>query len=144
MSLDPEFFDTNLLIAATVHEHIHHRASNARLAKLAAGNGACSAHSLAETYNNLTRPSRGYGRTPGDTLRVIEYVRDSFALVTLTPREVVKAIEGVARLGLRGGMVYDALLMACARKIGAVAIYTFNVKHFRRVAPDLADRIFEP
>ena len=144
MSRNLEFFDTNLLIAATIHEHIHHHAAMTRLVKLAATGGACSAHTLAEAYNNLTKFGKGYGRSPADTLMVLQYVRDTFPLVTLTPRETVSAIEGVVKLGLSGGIVYDALLMACARKIDASAIYTHNVKHFRRVAPDLADLILEP
>jgi hypothetical protein len=34
--------------------------------------------------------------------------------------------------------------MACARKVNAEHIYTWNEKHFRMVAPDLADRIVTP
>jgi len=144
MSPKLEFFDTNVLIAATVYEHIHHAACIARLAQLAAGRGACSTHSLAEAYNNLTRHSKGYGRSPADTLRVLEYVHNTFTLVTLTPREMLRTIEGATQLGLRGAIIYDALLVACARKVGATAIYTNNVKQFRQVAPDLANRILEP
>ncbi len=46
--------------------------------------------------------------------------------------------------GFVGPLIYDALLLACARKINARSIYTSNVKHFRRIAPDLASRIVEP
>jgi predicted nucleic acid-binding protein len=45
---------------------------------------------------------------------------------------------------LSGGIIYDALLIACARKIDAERIYTWNVRHFQMVAPDLAERIVEP
>jgi len=41
-------------------------------------------------------------------------------------------------------MIYDALLLACARKCGADVIYTFNTDHFVRIAPDLAERIQAP
>ena len=41
-------------------------------------------------------------------------------------------------------IVYDALLKACARKCKAQVIYTFNERHFTRVAPDPADRIRTP
>ncbi len=141
---EPEFFDTNLLIAATVYEHPHHAASNARLARLASGNGVCSTHTLAEAYTNLTRHSKGYGREPASVLHILEYIQQTFTLITLTPREMIKTIASVSALGLRGPIVYDALLMACARKVDAVAIYTWNVKHLRDVAPDLASRIREP
>ena len=35
-------------------------------------------------------------------------------------------------------------VLPCARKIQAEKIYTWNVKHFQMVAPDLADRIVTP
>ena len=41
-------------------------------------------------------------------------------------------------------MIYDAIILAYARKIRATAIYTHNVKHFQRIAPDLANIIREP
>jgi predicted nucleic acid-binding protein len=56
----------------------------------------------------------------------------------------MRALERAATDELQGGIVYDALLMACARKIEARWIFTNNYKHFRRVAPDLAARIVEP
>jgi hypothetical protein len=34
--------------------------------------------------------------------------------------------------------------LACAREIQAERIYTWNVKHFQMVAPDLAGRIATP
>jgi hypothetical protein len=36
--------------------------------------------------------------------------------------------------------VYDALLLRRAEKCGAERIYTWNLSHPRRIAPDLADR----
>jgi len=65
-------------------------------------------------------------------------------VVTLTTREYLTTIRKAADAGCTGGMIYDALLLACARKSGADLIYTFNIKHFTRVAPDLADRIQAP
>jgi hypothetical protein len=35
-------------------------------------------------------------------------------------------------------------LLACARKIQAERIYTWNARHFQMVAPDLAGRIMTP
>jgi predicted nucleic acid-binding protein len=75
---------------------------------------------------------------------MIEQASKTFKIVSLTPAEYVRTIETAALLGLSGPIIYDALLMACARKIDARKIYTQNVKHFRQVAPDLASRIVEP
>ena len=43
-----------------------------------------------------------------------------------------------------GGLVYDALLLRCALKSRAEAIYTWNTKHFRRLSPESAARIRTP
>jgi hypothetical protein len=41
-------------------------------------------------------------------------------------------------------MIYDALLIVCARKWSAGRIVTWNLRHFRALASDIADRIIEP
>ncbi len=143
MSQEFDLFDTNVLVAATMPNHLHHDASNRRLAQLVDGRGACSAHTLAEAYTTLTRPNR-YGIPPSDAARIIETISKTFKIVSLTPADYVRTIEAAALLGLPGPIIYDALLMACARKINAKTIYTHNIKHFRLVAPDLAARIVEP
>ncbi|WP_446744046.1 hypothetical protein [Silvibacterium acidisoli] len=58
--------------------------------------------------------------------------------------EQLAVVRACSRQGLAGGLVYDALGMTAARKAGCERIYTYNVKHFRQVAPDLHDRIFMP
>jgi predicted nucleic acid-binding protein len=62
----------------------------------------------------------------------------------LTADEVFQAIQRTAALKLPGGIIYDALILACARKVQAEKIYTWNAKHFKMVAPDLASRIVTP
>ncbi len=59
-------------------------------------------------------------------------------VVSLTAIETLAVIRDVADAGIPGAMVYDAIILACARKAGATAIYTHNIKHFSRIAPDLA------
>ncbi len=144
MAKEITFFDSSILIAASLPEHPHHPASNSLLASLPHGGGACASHTLAETYNTLTKYPGGYGIPPEVALSVIQHASKSYKLISLTPEETLRTVADVTRLGLIGSVIYDALLLACARKIGAKRIYTFNSKHFRRVAPDLADRILEP
>lgn len=138
------FFDSNVLIAASIPGHIHHNAANARLALLQRGGGACASHSLAEAYNTLTGHPKGYGVPPVDAARILQQASKVYTLVALTPKETLRALEDAAQRGLTGGIVYDALLLACARKVGAGVIFTSNYKHFRQIAPDLAARIREP
>jgi len=64
--------------------------------------------------------------------------------IALTSNEYIETLKSCAALGLTGGTVYDALHIASARKSSAERIYTWNLRHFRRVAPDLAGRIVEP
>jgi predicted nucleic acid-binding protein len=53
-------------------------------------------------------------------------------------------MRDVAERGIGGGRVSDALLLACARKSQAKTIFTWNLKHFRQLAPDLSERIRTP
>jgi hypothetical protein len=64
--------------------------------------------------------------------------------IALTPAEYLATIHRLSEAGLSGGIVYGALLLACARKCKADAIYTLNERHFTRLAPDLSDRIRTP
>ncbi len=50
------------------------------------------------------------------------------------------AIERFVAEGHTGAMIYDALILACARKAKANRIYTLDSKHFRRIAPRPFDR----
>jgi predicted nucleic acid-binding protein len=138
------FFDSNVLIAASIPGHIHHQHSSARLATLQHGGGACAAHSLAEVYNTLTNDRKGYSVPPADAARILQHASKTYTFVALTAKETLQAIENIALQGLRGSIIYDALLLACARKIDAKAIYTNNIRHFRLIAPDLASRILLP
>lgn len=138
------FFDTNVLVAASLASHPHHQACNERLGKLAPQKGACAAHSMAEAYSTFTGTPAPYRLSPFDALQILERASQTYTLVTLTPAEVLQTLNHLAQSRLTGGIVYDALLLACARKIGAETIYTIDYKDFRRIAPDLADRILEP
>jgi predicted nucleic acid-binding protein len=75
---------------------------------------------------------------------LLDGFRAKLKFVALTADEVHETAGRVSRLGLAGGVIYDALLLACARKVDAERIYTWNVRHFQMVAPDLAGRIVTP
>jgi predicted nucleic acid-binding protein len=73
-------------------------------------------------------------------LLFVQEVRARLSLVSLRDGECFDTIRRTADKGLSGGKVYDALLLRRAEKCGAERIYTWNLSHFRRIAPDLADR----
>jgi predicted nucleic acid-binding protein len=71
-------------------------------------------------------------------------MRQHTAVISLDSDEYLEAIDAMSRRGLSGAVVYDALILACARKARAERIYTWNLRHFRMVAPDLAAKIVTP
>jgi predicted nucleic acid-binding protein len=65
-------------------------------------------------------------------------------LVTLDAEEYFAAVRESAATGIVGGTVYDALLAHCALKAQAETIYTWNVKHFQQLAPEITRRVKMP
>lgn len=138
------FFDTSVLVAASVPEHPQHPESLALLLRLRDLDGACAAHTLAETYNTLTSTRRGYGWPSFAAARVVEQTNKIFTLVSLTTAEMIRVMQTASEQNIAGPIIYDALILSCARKVKANKIYTHNLKHFRQVAPDLAAFITTP
>jgi predicted nucleic acid-binding protein len=138
------FFDTSVLIAAVRASDLRHEVSRQLWAQANPQDASCSAHTLAEVYASLTgmRPPNRF--RPDQAVLVLNQVRTKLVCITLTVEEVLDVTHRTAALKLPGGIIYDALLMGCARKVKAECIYTWNEKHFRMVAPDLADRIMTP
>jgi hypothetical protein len=58
-----------------------------------------------------------------------------------TPGEATLFLGSV---GVTGGGICDAVLARCALKAGARTIYSWNVKHFRRLGPEIAKRVATP
>lgn len=141
------FFDTSVLVAASVRQHAHYAPAFAALAKVIRGQdkGVLSSHSLAEAYAVLTRLPLQPAIHPSEAHRIIEenFV-PHFDIVSLGANECRQVLQYLARQGLGGGLVYDALLLKCAEKKSCDRIYTFNVAHFKRLAPQLEDRISAP
>jgi predicted nucleic acid-binding protein len=81
---------------------------------------------------------------PDHALLLVEEILARFSTVSLDKEEYLATLQKTAGRGLTGGKVYDALLLACAAKSRAQVIYTWNLKHFHSIAPELADRIQAP
>jgi predicted nucleic acid-binding protein len=82
--------------------------------------------------------------SPEQVFIFVEQIVDRLKTISLDESVYLRTIHEFADRGHASVSVYDALLLACARKADARAIYTWNLKHFRRIAPDLADRIRTP
>jgi predicted nucleic acid-binding protein len=139
-----EFFDTSVLVAAFWGGHPNHHASVKRFGSAGRKQSACGIHSLAEVYAVMTALPVRPLIPPEQAALFVREVRDRLTPIALDEKEYFAAIEKAAARGFLSGRVYDALLLGCAAKAKAQTIYTWNVKHFRDLAPELAGRIHTP
>lgn len=139
-----EFFDTSVLVAVFQREHIHHAASIKRFAAAHRRHSACGVHSLAEVYSAMSGLPVRPPIPPEQVLLFLDDIRQRLTLIQLTAGEYLEAIQSTAARGYTSGRVYDALLLACAVKCRAETIYTWNLKHFQALAPNLAPKIKIP
>jgi predicted nucleic acid-binding protein len=138
------FVDTSVIVAASTSSDIRQEACLDALAIADAQGGACATHTLAEVFSILSGRPIPQRMSPVDAARIVAHTAERLTVVSLTKNEYLGAIQTLSKLGHSGGMIYDALLLASARKSKATRIYTFNLKHFRMLAPDLASCIVEP
>jgi predicted nucleic acid-binding protein len=139
-----EFFDTSVLVAAFWNGHVHHRPSVTRLGAANKKQSACGVHSLAEVYAVMTALPVKPLIPPEQALLFVEDVRNHLTVVPLNGEECFAAIQRTAGLSFGSGRVYDALLLACAAKVRAETIYTWNLKHYQSLAPELSAQICTP
>ena len=142
------FFDTSVLVAASVGSHPHHAQALPALRRVADGQdrGFIGVHSIAEAYAALTRLPVAPRIHPSEAGRIIrDNILKHFDLVAAGQAEYLQALAAVQDKGWPGAKIYDALLLACAARSGAERIYTFNLSDFRGLAPtELQARICSP
>jgi predicted nucleic acid-binding protein len=130
------FFDTSVLLPVFYGDHPRHEESLELFRIQHRKQTACAAHSAAELYSTLTRlPVRP--RIEADqAMLFIESLRDRLTFVSLEGHEYLETISEISRMRLTGGIVYDALIAACARKVRAAVLYTWNPSDFERLQID--------
>lgn len=141
------FCDTSVLVAGSVRHHPHFNRARPVLeaAKNRKGDFFISSHSLAELYSVLTNLPLHPRIVPSEAKAIIDTnIRPYFKCVNLTAKMYEEAIQCCLQQGVAGGIIYDALLLCCARSAKAQRIYTFNVRDFQRLMPDLATMITAP
>ena len=138
------FFDTSVLISASHRTDRRHYESTKVLERATKDTAACAAHSLAEMFSTLSGRPHPHRVPLKDSLALVEQVRSRLRIVTLDEWEYMETIRQSVNAGRMGGIIFDSLLIACARKVDLDLIYTWNLGHFRMIAPDLAARIVEP
>ncbi|MBM3758266.1 MAG: hypothetical protein FJW38_30360 [Acidobacteria bacterium] len=81
---------------------------------------------------------------PDQALLFVDEITARSTVISLTHAEYLRTLRACADEQARSGQVYDALLLQCATKAGAKSIYTWNIKHFRHLAGEWADRVRTP
>lgn len=77
-------------------------------------------------------------------LLFVQEVQTRLTLITLDQHEYLETIQRSSEQGFTSGRIYDALLLQAASKCEAQIIYTWNLKHFRALAPELSSIIRTP
>lgn len=138
------FFDTSVLIAASLLQHEHHLASAAAYSRADRKTTGCAAHTLAEVYSSLTRMPVQQRMSGDQALLILDGIRERVTIFTLDVEDYYTVIASAAVQGVVGGMIYDALIAKCALKANATTIYTWDLEHFRRLGPEVARRVRTP
>lgn len=139
--------DTSTLVAAMLPDHVHHAHALPWLSRAKGGafEFVCSGHSLAEVYAVLTRLPRTPLIGPDEALRLIrENITSRARVLSLTGDEYAVLIELLARDGVVGAAVYDAVIARVGELAGVDYLVTLNVSDFRRVWPAGAARVVSP
>lgn len=138
------FFDTSVLVAAFHGDHEHHEPSVQAFLKYPKREAAASAHSLAEVFSTLTALPGKHRVGPDQAILFLQTMRERLTLVPLSENDYYLAIEAASARGIAGGAVYDALLARCAVKVRAETLYTWNLRDFQRLGPEVAARVRTP
>lgn len=138
------FLDTSVLVATFYGDHEHHEPSAELFLRHEPREAGCAAHSLAEVYASLTSMPGKYRASADEAMLFLSSIRERLTIVTLSKDGYFKALESSAAAGVAGGSIYDALLAHCALKAGAETIYTWNIKHFKRLGTEIARLVTTP
>jgi predicted nucleic acid-binding protein len=127
------FFDTSVLLPVFYGDHPCHEQSLETFLTYGKSETACAAHSAAELYATMTRlPVRP--RIGADqAMLFIESLSRRVTMVCLESSDYLRMLSQAAEQQLTGGIIYDALIAACARKAGASVLYTWNPRDFQRL-----------
>ncbi len=142
------FFDTSVLVAASVSGHSSHSQAMAAIGLLRNDSvqGFMSQHSIAETYAILTGAPFNPRVQPAQALMILEQnLLPLLQPVSINPKDYRTVLHSVALSNWRSGRIYDALILHCAQKVNCDRLYTFNLKDFRALAPpEFQNQILSP
>lgn len=138
------FIETSVLVASFQDFHLNHTRSFSLVSKATPRTAFTSVHCVTEMFSVMTRMPPKFRASPELGFKFVRQIQTLLKIGDLDVNHTLAAVEELVERGLAGGIVYDALIMACARQEKPSAIYTLNKKHFDAVAPDLKRAIREP
>jgi predicted nucleic acid-binding protein len=142
------FFDTSVLVAASVRQHPHFTRADEAVRRCLSGEdtGLVHSHSLLEFHSAMTQLPKGLAVPPLEVnLILAEGILSHMECRALSRAKVVEAQRLAAEAGLIGGVVYDFFHLIAAREMKADIVWTFNLRHFEAIMPPgMPFRISEP
>jgi predicted nucleic acid-binding protein len=141
------YFDTTVLVASSVVQHVHFSPADAAFEAVKAKKflSYISAHGTAEFYSVMTRTPFNPRVFPHEAWEILfEEILPHFEIVDLSSHEYQEALRHCSQRNWTGGRIFDLLHIFSAKKAACDRIYTFNVGHFRQLAPELSDNISAP
>jgi predicted nucleic acid-binding protein len=139
--------DTSVLVAAMVEAHPAHERGKTWFNRVSSGTdkGLVAAHSLAELYSILTTLPVHPPISASDAQQLIQQnVAEKLEIVSLSSEDYLQVVDQLAEIGIVGGATYDALILRAAENAKVDLVVTLNEKDFRRVNPNLADKVVAP
>lgn len=140
-------FDTSVLVAALVEKHPNHLWAFPWLQKAKAKTvtGFVAAHSIAELFSVLTTlPIRPRISSTSAGQMIKRDIVDQLEVVSLSKEDYTAVIEYLSGMGIVGGATYDALILQAAIIANVDQIVTLNADDFRRLRPELVNKIVSP
>jgi len=140
-------FDTNVIIAGMLEEHVHHQRALPWLEKAlnAELEYYISSQTLPELYSTLTRNDLIPRLSPVEARKMIgDNVEQYAQVITLTSDEYYKVLDRMERLNRVGFKVYDCIITQAAIKVNVDQLLTFNFDDFKKVWPEGLSKISVP
>jgi len=138
------FFDSSVLVPVFYGDHERHERSIVVFKKYGKAQASCGAHTLAEVYSALTRMPGRHRISAEQAILFIETLRERLAVVSLDAEEYWHGLKKYADLGIVGSTIYDAMLGYCALKSKAETIYSWNLRHYQQLGPEVVKRLQTP
>jgi predicted nucleic acid-binding protein len=120
MGAEPDevlLLDTSAAVALVVEDHEAHAAT---LEAVRGRRLGLAGHAWFETYSVLTRLPGGLRRSPAEVARLLAHDFPATAFLADDPAAALG--PELARMGISGGAVYDALVGAAARQHGRLLV----------------------